>query len=157
MRKQEARESAKNKASAGKRQATGQSKAASKPPKSTTKSSHKLSTAKEEIKFPNKFPFWARLKIGKRRPTLVIDEEPVVNKKTKKIESGFVHREVTHTKGAGEEIKPNPDKNDPEPMYLKKATKLPKRLFRLFNKHWEIPEKLKERYEKNNHKDKEKK
>ena len=38
----------------------------------------------KEKDFPNEFPFWARLKIGKKRTTLVIDEEKVINKKTKK-------------------------------------------------------------------------
>ena len=45
--------------------------------------------------FPNEFPFWARMKINKHRTSLVIDEEMVINKKTKKLEDGFVHREAT--------------------------------------------------------------
>ena len=32
--------------------------------------------------FPDKFPFWARLKISKNRTTLVIDEDKAKNKKT---------------------------------------------------------------------------
>ena len=35
-------------------------------------------------KFPKEFPFWARLKISKNRTTLIIDEEIVINKKSKK-------------------------------------------------------------------------
>lgn len=47
--------------------------------------------------FPKEFPFWARLRICKNRPTLVIDEAEVIDKKTKKAVPGYVHREVTHT------------------------------------------------------------
>ena len=101
----------------------------------------------------NKFPFWARLKISKRRTTLVIDEEEIIDKKSKKKEDGFVHREATHTKRKDyEEIKPNPDKDDKQPMYLKRPAKLPKRLFTPHNKDLDMPESLKKRYEKNNHK-----
>lgn len=41
--------------------------------------------ANENDKFPKEFPFWARLKICKNRPTLVMDEVEVVDKKTKKL------------------------------------------------------------------------
>ena len=37
---------------------------------------------KEKV-FPKEFPFWARFKKNKNRTTLVIDEEIVLNKKTK--------------------------------------------------------------------------
>lgn len=39
--------------------------------------------SKEKDEFPKEFPFWARIKICKNRPTLVIDETEVINKKTK--------------------------------------------------------------------------
>jgi hypothetical protein len=79
---------------------------------------------KDKKSFPSKFPFWARLKIDKQRTTLVIDEEQVLNKKTKKQEDGFVHREVIHTlKKEYEKITPNPDRTDPKPMYLKRPAK----------------------------------
>lgn len=106
-------------------------------------------TSKVKKEFPSKFPFWARLKISKQRTTLVIDEEPVINKKTKKEEDGFVHREATHTKKDDyEEIKPNPDRTDSEPMYLKRPRKLPKRMFEPHNKNMDIPDDLKKRYSK---------
>lgn len=107
---------------------------------------------KQEQIFPNRFPFWARLKIYKNRTTLVIDETPVRDKHKKKTVDGFVHREATHTKGQGESIIPNPDKGDPKPMYLKNPSKLPKRLFKPHNKDLDMPEDLRQRYEKNNHK-----
>lgn len=104
-------------------------------------------------RFPKTFPFWARLKIEKHRPTLVIDEEIAVDKKTKKSEEHFVHREVTHTsKSNFDEVTPNPDTSDSDPMYLRRPTKLPVRLFDPFDKDWEIPEYLLEQYNKNNHK-----
>ncbi len=106
--------------------------------------------------FPEEFPFWARLKISKNRTTLVIDEELAYNKQKKRMEEGYVHREAIHpnadrsnVKGF-EEIKPNPDKSDKDPMYLKGPSKLPKRLFRPHNKKLEMPEHLKERYRGNN-------
>ncbi len=112
----------------------------------------------EPPKFPEKFPFWARLKINKHRTALVIDEEKVVNKKTKELEDGFVHREATHTENSKyEKIFPNPDKADPKPMFLKDPEKKPKRLFQPHNKDLDMPEELRERYDKNNHKDKNKK
>ena len=102
--------------------------------------------------FPKKFPFWARLRISKNRTTLVIDEEQGIDKKTKKEADLFVHREATHTKGHGEPIIPNPDRDDPDPMYLRSPRKLPKKLFIPHNKDLDMPEELKQRYEKNNHK-----
>ena len=108
---------------------------------------------KNKNEFPKKFPFWARLKIGKKRTTLVIDEEQVVNKKTHKMEDGFVDREATHSfRKDYEEIFPNPDKEDKTPMYLKRPTKKPKRLFEPHNKNLGIPKFLKDRYDKNNRK-----
>lgn len=109
------------------------------------------STQKETIvSFPKKFPFWARLKIGKNRTTLVIDEETRTNKQNR--EEVFVHREATHKNNRGdfEAIIPNPDKDDNSPMYLKRPTKLPKKLFKPHNKDLSMPEYLRERYEKNN-------
>ena len=53
--------------------------------------------SKQKKEFPKKFPFWARLKISKKRTTLVIDEEEIVDKKSRKKEEGYVHREATHT------------------------------------------------------------
>lgn len=104
--------------------------------------------------FPDKFPFWARLKIAKNRTTLVIDEEPVIDKKSKKLVDGFVHREATHPDKPGdyEEIYPNPDKDDAAPMYLKRPRKLPQRLFKPHNKNLDMPEDLRKRYEGNNDK-----
>lgn len=48
--------------------------------------------------------------------------------------------------------KPNPDKSDPEPMYLKRPAKKPKKLFAPHNKELTMPEDLKKQYEKNNKK-----
>jgi len=107
-------------------------------------------------KFPDEFPFWARLKISKNRTTLVIDEEPVINKKTKKSVEGFVHREATSKYHKGfEEIKPNPDKERAkknESMFLKSPRKIPKTLVKPHEKKLEMPEALKQRYSKNNKK-----
>ncbi len=98
-----------------------------------------------------RFPFWARLKIGKKRPTLVIDETKKTFKKTGKEEDCFVHREVTHSNNKNnEKIEPNPDKNDPEPMYLKRPRALPKRLFAKNTKKLSIPKHLVDKYSKNN-------
>ena len=103
--------------------------------------------------FPSKFPFWARLKISKNRTTLVIDEDIAYNKKKKKYEDGFVHREATHSyKKDYEEVKPNPDRKDSKPMYLKKPAKHPKVLFSLHNKSLLMPKSLIDRYSKNNNK-----
>lgn len=126
---------------------------------SKKKKSIKTATSSKTIKktaqdkFPKEFPFWARLKIEKRRTTLVIDESEVLNKKTKKIEEGFVHREATHTKNKQyDEISPNPDKSDFMPMYLKRPKIKPKKLFMPHNKELDMPDHLKKRYEKNNKK-----
>lgn len=54
-------------------------------------------------------------------------------------------------KGA-ERIFPNPDKCDKKPMYLKKATKKPKKLIEPHNKKLSMPKFLKEKYSKNNKK-----
>ena len=103
--------------------------------------------------FPNKFPFWARLKIDKKRTTLVIDEEIYLDKKTKKNVDGYVHREAISKYYKGfEEIKPNPDKSKKDPMYLKSPRKLPKRMFKPHNKKLDMPKHLQERYSKNNKK-----
>ncbi len=103
-------------------------------------------------KFPQKFPFWARLKINKNRTTLVIDEDIALDENKKPVE-GFVHREATSVQHKGlEEIKPNPDKDNPDPMYLKRPRKLPKKLFKPHNKNLDMPESLRQRYEQNNHK-----
>lgn len=101
--------------------------------------------------FPNKFPFWARFKKNKNRTTLVIDEEYLLNKKTNKLEDAFVHREATHTyKKEFERFSPNPDRSDPNPMYLKRPRKHPKRLFEKHNKKLSMPKSLSDRYKKNN-------
>lgn len=76
-----------------------------------------------------------------------------MDKQKKELVNGYVHREATHTKKDDyEPIDPNPDKDDPEPMYLKRPRKLPKRLFEPHNKALDIPEFLRERYDKNNRK-----
>jgi|GEM_PF-3517297 len=105
-------------------------------------------------KFPDKFPFWARLKISKNRTTLVIDEDLVVNKKTERIVDGFVHREATSQYHKGfEEIKPNPDVSKrPNSMFLKSPRKLPKELIKPHEKQMEMPQFLIDRYDKNNRK-----
>lgn len=104
--------------------------------------------------FPDKYPFWARLKISKRRTTLVIDEDKAYDKEKKQEVEGYVHREATSVYHKGfEEIKPNPDKDKSTPMYLKSPRKLPKYFFEPHNKDLDMPEDLKNRYEKNNHKD----
>lgn len=107
-----------------------------------------------EIK-TQRFPFWAKLKIG-GHPTLVIDEDMARDKQKNNIlVPGFVHRESTHSEElASETIFPNPDPTDPDPMYLKRPVKKPKRLFTALGKNWKIPQHLQQRYEKNNNKDK---
>ena len=115
--------------------------------------SRKVQNKKPKNVFPEEFPFWARLKIGKKRTTLVIDEDLAFNKKTKKLEAGFVNREATHTyKKEHEKIFPNPDPDDKEPMYLRRPTKKPKRLFEPHNKNLNMPKYLKDKYSKNNKK-----
>ncbi len=109
-------------------------------------------SASNKKEFPKRFPFWARLKISKNRPTLVIDETEVLDKKKNKTVDGFVHREVIHTEKPKdyEKVVPNPDPNDPAPMYLKRPRKLPKTLFKPHEDGWTMPEDLRKRYEKNN-------
>ncbi len=104
--------------------------------------------------FPNKFPFWGRLKISKNRTTLVIDEETIIDKKTKKLIEGFVHREATSKYHKGfEEISPNPDKDKrPNSMYLKTPRKISKKMIKPHNKHLEMPQFLIDKYNKNNKK-----
>lgn len=109
--------------------------------------------AKSDKIFPEKFPFWARLKISKRRTTLVIDEVEAFDKQKQKNVEGFMHREATHTyKKEFEEVKPNPDKDDKKSMYLKKPSKLPKNMFEPHNKKLDMPEDLQKKYDKNNKK-----
>jgi len=106
------------------------------------------------------FPFWARLKINKSRTTLVIDEEKSLNKKTNKIEDQFVHREATTPNDDDarnkkyERISPNPDKTKKDDMLLKKPTKLPKILFKPHGRNLDMPKELKDKYDKNNYKEK---
>lgn len=107
--------------------------------------------------FPAKYPFWARLRIGKQRTTLVIDDEVISDKKnTKKRVNGFVHREATSVYHKGfEVISPNPDKNRAkkgEDMYLKSPRKLPQKLIMPHEKTLSMPDNLKRRYAKNNRK-----
>ncbi len=105
--------------------------------------------------FPKEFPFWARLKISKQRTTLVIDDSPALDKQKNKMVDGYVHREATSQYRKGfEEISPNPDRDKSTPMYLKSPRKLPKYFFEPHNKDLNMPQFLKERYDKNNHKDK---
>lgn len=130
-----------------------------KEPAATPEKSNAEQTAEYRKKFPEKFPFWARLKFAKRRTTLVIDKDKAWDKEHHLYVDGFVHREATHTKKENEyeEISPNPDKDDPEPMYLKRPRKHPQRLFEPHNKNLTIPDELQKRYDKNNHKDEDKK
>lgn len=121
--------------------------------KNASKTTTGKEMSKDLTKSHPKFPFWARLKISKKRTTLVIDEEKYLDKKTNKIEDGYVNREATHTYRKDYEcIEPNPDRNDSEPMYLKRPSKKPKRMFELHNKNLDMPEHLKSKYEKNNKK-----
>lgn len=98
---------------------------------------------------PTEFPFWARLRIEKRRPALVIDEALAYDKNKKEMVDGYVHREVTHSyKSEYEEIKPNPNKADKAKMYLKRPSKKPKYLFVPLGERWHMPATLKTRYSK---------
>lgn len=107
-----------------------------------------------------RFPFWARLRMGKWRTTLVIDEEKSLNNKTNKVEDQFVHREATSPNDNEvrnkkyEQISPNPDKTKKDNMLLKSPRKHPKHMFEPHNKDLEMPQHLKDRYDKNNYKDK---
>lgn len=114
-----------------------------------------MKVSRKNHDFPASFPFWARLKINKNRTTLVIDEKNVINKKTKQEVPGFVHREAIHVddekrarKKGYEMIEPNPDINDNKPMYLKKPAELPQTLFKIHNRHLNMPIHLEERYKK---------
>ena len=117
-------------------------------------------TPKKE--FPDKFPFWARFKPNKNRTTLVIDEEQVKRKNSDTVDDCFVHREAIHCdddnkyvlSGDYEKVFPNPDTSDNSPMYLKRPHKHPKRMFAPHNKNLTMPEDLRQRYEKNNVKNK---
>lgn len=77
----------------------------------------------------------------------------VKRKNADKYDDCFVHREATHSARKDyEKIFPNPDKADKEPMYLKRPTKKPKKLFELHNKDLSMPKHLIDRYDKNNKK-----
>ena len=112
--------------------------------------------------FPDKFPFWARFKPNKNRTTLVIDEEQVKRKNSDMVDDCFVHREAIHCdddnkyvmSGDYEKVFPNPDTSDTSPMYLKRPHKHPKRMFAPHNKNLTMPEDLRQRYAKNNVKNK---
>lgn len=108
---------------------------------------------KNKKEMPTKFPFWARFKKNKNRTTLIIDEELVKRKNSDKYDDCYVHRESIHTyKKDYEEIKPNPDRSDVKPMYLKRPKKHPKGMFRPHNKKLDMPKHLIDRYDKNNNK-----
>lgn len=117
-------------------------------------------TSKKE--FPDKFPFWARFKPNKNRTTLVIDEEQIKRKNSDMVDDCFVHREAIHCgddnkyvlSGDYEKVYPNPDTSDNSPMYLKRPHKHPKRMFAPHNKNLTMPDYLRQRYEKNNVKNK---
>jgi len=105
--------------------------------------------AKAKDGFPNRFPFWARMKIDKQRTTLVIDEAEALDKRNRKPVDGFVHREATHSPRKDyESVNPNPDKDDPKPMYLKRPKKTPKHLVKPHGKKLDMPKNLKDRYDK---------
>ena len=109
--------------------------------------------AKKNNFFPEEFPFWARLKFGKKRTTLVIDQEMRLNKKKGRVEDHYVHREATSTANKGlEKIDPNPDRSKSDPMYLKGVRWHPKYLLSVHNKTLDMPQFLKDRYSKNNKK-----
>ena len=104
-------------------------------------------------KLPKNFPFWARLKISKNRTTLIIDEDIVINKKSKKEEDSFVHREATSKEHKGyEKIFPNPDSSKKEAMYIKPPRKIPKYMVKNHNKKLSMPKHLKDKYNKNSYK-----
>ena len=120
------------------------------------------SSAAPKKEFPDKFPFWARFKPNKNRTTLVIDEEQVKRKNSDTVDDCFVHREAIHCdddnkyvlSGDYEKVFPNPDISDNSPMYLKRPHKHPNRMFAPHNKNLILPENLRQRYEKNNDKNK---
>lgn len=112
-------------------------------------------------KFPEEFPFWSRLKISKNRPTLVIDEDYAWDNVKNRYVDGFVHREVIHVdendikkQKKYELVRPNPDKDDKQDMYLKKPTSLPMILFKPIPQSFDMPKKFIEKYSKNNRKKK---
>lgn len=73
--------------------------------------------------------------------------------KIKRMEEGFVHREVTHTKKQDYlPVIPNPNKKDKTPLYLKAPQKKPKRLFKPLKENWTIPKNIEKMYDKNNNK-----
>ena len=117
-------------------------------------------TRQNSMKFPRLFPFWARFKPNKGRTTLIIDEVQVGRNNSDQVDDYFVHREAIHClednryvlSGDYEKIDPNPDRDDPRPMYLKRPHKHPKRVFEPHNKNLTMPEDLRQRYDKNNHK-----
>ena len=129
------------------------------PPPQQPKPQNSVTPKKE---FPDKFPFWARFKPNKNRTTLVIDEEQVKRKNSDTVDDCFVHREAIHCdddnkyvlSGDYEKVFPNPDTSDNSPMYLKRPHKHPKRMFAPHNKNLTMPEDLRQRYEKNNVKNK---
>lgn len=100
--------------------------------------------------FPSDYPFWARLKIGKNRTTLIIDRSLVKDNTKTKLVLGFIHREATSKyKKDREKIYPNSDKTKKDPMYLKSPRSIPKNLVKKHNKNLDMPKHLKERYSKN--------
>lgn len=119
--------------------------------KTVSKKNENVDKVEEKEQFPKKFPFWARFKKNKNRTTLVIDEEKVKRKNSEIEDDCFVHRESTHTyRKDYEEIYPNPDITDLQPMYLKRPRKHPKVMFRVHNKNLDMPQHLIEKYDKNN-------
>lgn len=61
-----------------------------------------------------------------------------------RLKDGYVHHEATHAKSLNsEEINPNPNSTDKQPIYLKRPAKHPKNFFRSFNHDWKNPKELK--------------
>lgn len=57
-----------------------------------------------------------------------------------RLKDGYVHHEATHAKSLNsEEINPNPNSTDKQPIYLKRPAKHPKNFFRSFNHDWKNP------------------
>ena len=142
--------------------AASYAKKAAQKERSVPSSSQSKNVAASKKGFPDKFPFWARFKPNKNRTTLVIDEEQVKRKNSDTVDDCFVHREAIHCdddnkyvlSGDYEKVFPNPDTSDNSPMYLKRPHKHPKRMFAPHNKNLTMPEDLRQRYEKNNVKNK---
>ena len=62
---------------------------------------------------------------------------------------GFEKTQGKNSQAHGEvKIKPNPDKTDKKPMYLKRPRKLDQKLFKPHNKNLSMPGHLKSRYSK---------